>query len=89
MIAVNSRRALLADDLGRLPFAVRLSRYARSIIRQNLYVLLTVIAVLIPRHHTEFSGIGPALLVHEGNMLVISVNALRLLTYEGHPAEKA
>ena len=30
--------ALGADDLGRLPFAIGLSRQARAIIRQNLWV---------------------------------------------------
>ena len=79
----------MADDLGRLPFAVGLLGHARSIIRQNLYVSVTVIAVVILATITEFSGIGPAVLVREGNTLVISVNALRLLTYEGHPAERA
>ena len=37
----------MADDLGGLPFAVGLLGYARSIIRQNLYVSVTVIAVVI------------------------------------------
>ena len=75
--------ALMADDLGRLPFAIGLSRRARSIIRQNLYLSLAVIATLILATTTGAFGIGPAVLVHEGSTLVVIANALRLLVYEG------
>ena len=74
--------ALMGDDLGRLPFAVGLSRRARTIIRQNLYVSLAVIAVLVLATVTGVFGIGPAVLVHEGSTLVVIANALRLLAYE-------
>lgn len=39
--------ALMADDLGQLPFAVGLARQTRAIIWQNLYASLGVIALLI------------------------------------------
>lgn len=74
--------ALMADDLGRLPFAIGLSRKARGIIRQNLYLSLTVIAVLILATTTGAFGIGPAVFVHEGSTLIVIGNALRLLLYE-------
>jgi Zn2+/Cd2+-exporting ATPase len=74
--------ALMADDLGRLPFAIGLSRRARGIIRQNLYLSLGVIAVLIIATAAGVFGIGPAVLVHEGSTLVVIANALRLLLYE-------
>ena len=77
--------ALMADDLGRLPFAIGLSRKARHIIRQNLYLSLGVIAVLILTTTTGIFGIGPAVLIHEGSTLVVIANALRLLLYEGSP----
>lgn len=73
--------ALMGDDLGKLPFAVGLSREARGIIRQNLYISLSVIAVLIPATTTGIFGIGWAVLVHEGSTLVVIANALRLLAY--------
>lgn len=75
--------ALMADDLGRLPFAIGLSRKARAIIRQNLYVSLAVIALLILATTTGTVGIGPAVVVHEGSTLVVIGNALRLLLHEG------
>ena len=75
--------ALMADDLGRLPFAIGLSRSARRIIRQNLYLALIVIAALIVVTTTGKIGLGPAVVVHEGSTLLVIANALRLLAYEG------
>jgi len=73
--------ALMADDLSKLPFAVALSRASRRIIRQNLFVSLGVVALLIPATLFGWAGIGIAVLVHEGSTVVVVVNALRLLGY--------
>lgn len=74
--------ALMADDLGQLPFAVGLSRSTSRIIKQNLWVSLGVVAVLIPA--TIFGlNIGTAVLFHEGSTLLVVINALRLLAYGG------
>ena len=75
--------ALMADDLSKLPFAVALSRASRRIIRQNLWVSLGVVALLIPATLFGWAGIGLAVLVHEGSTLVVVINALRLLAYPG------
>ncbi|MEW5683299.1 MAG: heavy metal translocating P-type ATPase [Pseudomonadota bacterium] len=72
--------ALMADDLRRLPFAVGLSRRTSSVIRQNLWISLGVVAFLIPA--TLFGlKIGAAVMVHEGSTLFVVANALRLLGY--------
>ncbi|MEP9369963.1 heavy metal translocating P-type ATPase [Xanthobacter sp. VNH20] len=74
--------ALMADDLRNLPFAVGLSRHTRSIILQNVFISLGVVALLVPA--TIFGlGIGPAVAAHEGSTLVVVFNALRLLGYRG------
>ncbi|MES2902722.1 MAG: heavy metal translocating P-type ATPase [Pseudomonadota bacterium] len=80
--------ALMADDLGHLPFAVGLSRQTGKIIRQNLYVSLGVVAVLLPATILGL-GIGPAVLAHEGSTLVVVFNALRLLAFKDHRAAPA
>jgi Cd2+/Zn2+-exporting ATPase len=80
--------ALMGDDLGKLPFAVGLSRKARGVIRQNLYISLGVIALLVVATTTGFFGIGPAVAVHEGSTLVVIANALRLLGYRGPPGSR-
>ncbi len=73
--------ALMSDDLGRVPFAVRLSRATSRIIRQNLIASLAVVAFLIL---ATFLGltIGAVVLIHEGSTLIVVVNALRLLGFE-------
>ena len=77
--------ALMSDDLRHLPFAVGLSRRTSSVIRQNLWVSLGVVAVLIPA--TIFGlSIGTAIIFHEGSTLLVVANALRLLAYEVRPA---
>ena len=73
--------ALMADDLRALPFAVDLSRRARTIIRQNLWASLGMVAFLVPATITGFAGIGVAVALHEGSTLLVVVNALRLLAY--------
>lgn len=72
--------ALMADDLRHLPFAVGLSRQSRRIIRQNVFVSLGVVALLVPATILGL-GIGPAVVMHEGSTLVVVFNALRLLAY--------
>jgi Cd2+/Zn2+-exporting ATPase len=72
--------ALMSDRLDHLPFAVGLSRQAGRVIRQNLWLSVGIVAVLLPA--TVFGlGIGPAVAVHEGSTLLVVFNALRLLTY--------
>jgi len=72
--------ALMADELRNLPFAVGLSRATSRIIRQNLWLSLGIVAILVP---TTLGGlsIGAAVLIHEGSTVVVVFNALRLLAY--------
>jgi len=78
--------ALMADDLSHLPFAVGLSRQTSWIIKQNLWVSLGMVAVLIPA--TLFGlKIGAAVVFHEGSTLLVVINALRLLAYRDRTAE--
>jgi len=67
---------------------VALSRASRRIIRQNLWVSLGVVAMLIPATLFGWAGIGLAVLVHEGSTLVVVINALRLLAYPSDQTTK-
>lgn len=75
--------ALMGDDLGRLPFAVGLSRRARAIIRQNLAIALFIVVLLLVTTIAGVFGIGAAVVLHEGSTLLVIANALRLLSYNG------
>lgn len=74
--------ALMADRLNNLPFAIGLSKKAKSIIKQNLVISLGMVVILIPLTILGIAHIGPAVLGHEGSTLVVVFNALRLLTYK-------
>lgn len=74
--------ALMADKLEILPFAIGLSRKAKGIIKQNLWISLGIVGLLIPATIFGFASIGVAVLIHEGSTIVVVVNALRLLGYE-------
>ena len=78
---------LMSDDLGKLPFMLRLSRRASEIVRQNLYfsvaVILTLVTltVVIPLLVPGFRLPLPiGVLGHEGSTLIVVVNGLRMLT---------
>ncbi|MFQ5409234.1 MAG: heavy metal translocating P-type ATPase [Anaerolineales bacterium] len=73
--------ALMADDLSKLPFAVGLGRATRAIIKQNLFIALGVIAVLMISSVLGLATIGGAIVLHEGSTIVVALNALRLLGY--------
>lgn len=75
--------ALMADKLDNLPFAIELSRKAKAIIKQNLWVSLGIVAFLVPATIIGFMGIGMAVAVHEGSTLLVVINALRLLRFKG------
>jgi len=74
--------ALMGDKLSLLPFAIGLSRKARSIIKQNLVISLGMVAILVPLTILGIASIGPAVIAHEGSTLVVVFNALRLLAYK-------
>ncbi|HMO01506.1 MAG TPA: heavy metal translocating P-type ATPase [Oligoflexia bacterium] len=73
--------ALMGDDLSKLPFAVGLSRAAQRIIRQNLYISLFVIGLLVLSTVSGLLGIGIAVIIHEGSTMVVVANSLRLLRF--------
>lgn len=81
--------ALMNDDLSRFTGAIRLGRFARAVIGQNLFIALGVIAVLAPMAATGFTSIGWAVVFHEGSTVVVVLNALRLLGFKPGSGTKA
>lgn len=71
--------ALMGDNLLKLPEAIRLAKRTVSVMRQNIAIaLLTVVLLLVG----VFAGgvtMAFGMLVHEGSVLVVIVNAVRLL----------
>lgn len=74
--------ALMADKLDNLPFAIGLSRKANQIIKQNLFISLGMVVILVPLTIMGTIAIGPVVVGHEGSTVLVVLNALRLLRYE-------
>lgn len=72
--------ALMSDDLSLIPFVFGLSRQTSRIIRQNIWISLGMVAVLVP---LSLFGLpmGVAVFFHEGSTVFVVLNALRLLGY--------
>lgn len=75
--------ALMSDDIGRLPFLVRLARETTRIVRQNLIASALIVGFLVPASLLGLS-MGPIVLIHEGSTIIVIFNALRLLNFERH-----
>jgi Zn2+/Cd2+-exporting ATPase len=71
--------ALMADDLSHLPYAVRLARRARRIIRFNIALALGAKVVLAVGAVLGLVSLAVAVLVGDmGGSLAVTINALRL-----------
>jgi Cd2+/Zn2+-exporting ATPase len=76
--------ALMSDRIEMLPFVIGLSRKSKSIIRQNLWISMGIVAFLIPATLFGYANIGLAVAIHEGSTILVVINALRLLKYNQH-----
>jgi Cd2+/Zn2+-exporting ATPase len=74
---------LMHDKIENVEQAVRLSRRARSIIRQNVAISLGVIFFLIVSALAEKINLTTGVLGHEGSTVVVILNGLRLLRFYG------
>ena len=71
--------ALMSDDLGKLPFTVRLSRATLSMIRQNIAFSLAVKLVAVALVFPGWLTLWLAILSDMGATLIVTLNAMRLL----------
>lgn len=70
---------LMADDLTKLPYVIRLSRRARKVVWQNIIFSLAVIAVLLFSVFFFQLPLPLGVVGHEGSTLLVVLNGLRLL----------
>jgi heavy metal translocating P-type ATPase len=69
--------ALMADDLGKVVYALRLGRRVHQISRQNIVFSLAILAVLIPSALVGVLGVALAATAHELTELLAVANGLR------------
>ena len=71
--------ALMGDNLLRLPQAIGLARRTVSVMRQNIFIALATVVVLLAGVFAGGVTMSLGMLVHEGSVLVVILNAMRLM----------
>jgi Cd2+/Zn2+-exporting ATPase len=71
--------ALMTDDLGKLPFTVRLSRAALGIIRQNIGFSLAIKLIAVGAVFPGWLTLWLAILADTGATVLVTLNGMRLL----------
>lgn len=81
--------ALMGDNLMKLPESISLAKRTVAVMRQNIIIALaTVVALLIG----VFAGgvtMSVGMLVHEGSVLVVILNAMRLMRNDQHSTARS
>ena len=70
---------LMADDVGRIPYAIELGRRALRVVKQNIVVALTVIVLLVAADVLGRITLPAGVIGHEGSTLLVTLSGLRLL----------
>jgi Cd2+/Zn2+-exporting ATPase len=79
-VAINSASiALMSDDLGRLPFLVRLSRKTRNVINQNLLFGIIFIVLGVAASAAGWLPIVVAAVLHLTGSVIVIFNSARLV----------
>ncbi|MFQ3295131.1 MAG: Cd2+/Zn2+-exporting ATPase, partial [Natrialbaceae archaeon] len=73
--------ALMADDLERIPYAVKLSKATRWNVLENVGLALVVVTLLLAGVLTSYVTLALGMLVHEASVLAVIGNGMRLLRY--------
>jgi Cd2+/Zn2+-exporting ATPase len=71
--------ALMADDLSKVPEAIRLSKATARNIRQNLAVALVTVTLLLAGVLLDRVHMAGGMLIHQVSVLAVIFNGMRLL----------
>jgi Cd2+/Zn2+-exporting ATPase len=74
---------LMSDNLWNIPFAISISRHARTVIWQNLAIAMSVIVVLMASALGFSLPLTVGVVGHEGSTVLVCLNGLRLLAFRG------
>ncbi len=74
---------LMSDALGRLPYALSLSRETRRTLYINFSIAFGAIAIMITAILTAGIPLPVAVIGHEGSTVLVSLIGLRLLRFDG------
>jgi Cd2+/Zn2+-exporting ATPase len=74
--------ALMADDLSQLPFAIRVSRFARRLIRNNVLLSFGLKAAFLALALFGLTSLWVAIFADVGMSLAVTLNGMRPLAFE-------
>lgn len=74
--------ALMGDDLSKLPYAIKLSRKALNVIKQNIGFSIVVKAVFLALTFAGMANLWMAVFADTGAALIVIANGMRLLRVE-------
>ena len=74
--------AILRDRLTDLPATIRLARATMATVRQNIALALGLKAVFLVTTVAGLTGLWPAILADTGATVLVTLNALRLLSFD-------
>ena len=67
--------------MGQLSYAMGLSRGRQNNVKQNVIFAIVVVVVLLAGVLVQTVNMSLGMLVHEGSVLLVILNAMRLLNY--------
>ncbi len=74
---------LMNSDFSHLPHALGLTKVTASNMRQNIFIAIGVVAILLLSVlFSDWMNMSIGMLVHEGSILVVIFNGMRLMNYK-------
>lgn len=80
---------LMADNLDKLVHALKLSKVTVRNMKQNMFIAVGTVAVLLAGVLTKNVNLASGMLLHELSVLVVILNAIRLIHYKPNSAFKS
>jgi Cd2+/Zn2+-exporting ATPase len=72
---------LMSDQLTKLPYAIRLARATVRNVKQNTFISLVTVALLLVGVMTNHIHLASGMLIHEITVLLVILNAVRLVYF--------
>lgn len=76
--------ALMGDNLLKLPESISLAKRTTRVMQQNIFIALATVVILLAGVFAGGVTMSLGMLVHEGSVLVVILNAMRLLHNDQH-----
>ena len=72
---------LMADDLDKLPFAIRLSQFANRLVRQNIAFSIAIKLLVMVIAFLGYAPLWMAVMADMGVSLLVTLNGLRAMRF--------